>query len=78
MSTLDAWRELREQERACGLCGKDPAEGWAKIGDVRYCHGDYDPDPTCYMRAQVLMIPNAYTSANSNEWRVAFLLDGEK
>lgn len=38
--------------QACGLCGKDPAEGFAMLGDVRYCHGDWTPDPTCYMRAQ--------------------------
>lgn len=37
---------------ACGLCGKDPAEGFATVDDVRYCHGDFTPDPTCYMAAQ--------------------------
>lgn len=37
---------------ACGLCFKDPAEGYASIGDLRFCHGDDDPEPTCYMRAQ--------------------------
>lgn len=32
----------------CGLCGKD-AEGYARIGNTRYCHeGD---DPTCFQRA---------------------------
>lgn len=35
---------------ACGLCGRDPATGTAFIGDVRYCHGDHDPTPTCYMQ----------------------------
>lgn len=36
----------------CGLCGADPAHGYALIGDTRFCHGDDDPEPTCYMRAQ--------------------------
>lgn len=35
----------------CGSCGRDPAAGLAAIGDVRYCHGDWDRSPTCYMRA---------------------------
>ncbi len=39
--------------QACGLCGKDPAEGFASIDGVRYCHGDCDPEPTCYVRAQL-------------------------
>jgi hypothetical protein len=34
----------------CGLCLKDPAEGYAKIGAIRYCHGDND-EITCYQRA---------------------------
>lgn len=36
----------------CALCGRDPAAGLASIGDERYCHGDEDPEPTCYMRSQ--------------------------
>jgi hypothetical protein len=36
----------------CGLCARDPAAGFASVGDVWYCHGDEDPEPTCYMRAQ--------------------------
>lgn len=32
----------------CGLCGRDPAEGFAMHGDQRYCHGDF-VYPTCYM-----------------------------
>lgn len=32
----------------CGLCGKDPAEGFASVNGVRFCHGD-DDDTTCYM-----------------------------
>lgn len=39
-------------KRRCGVCGKDPAAGFASIGEMFYCHGDYDPEPTCYMRAQ--------------------------
>lgn len=42
----------RKNKQACGLCGKDPAAGFASIDDVRYCHGDDDPEPTCYMRSQ--------------------------
>jgi hypothetical protein len=34
----------------CVVCGKNPAAGWAWIGEDRYCHGDEDPDVTCYMR----------------------------
>lgn len=36
----------------CSLCGRDPAVGFASVGDDWYCHGDFDPEPTCYMRAQ--------------------------
>lgn len=34
----------------CARCGK-PAQGYATIGDERYCHGDQE-QPTCYMREQ--------------------------
>jgi hypothetical protein len=40
----------------CALCGRDPATGFATATaepggvDVRLCHGDLDPEPTCYMR----------------------------
>ena len=37
---------------ACALCGRDPAAGLASIGDYRFCHGDADELPTCYMQAQ--------------------------
>lgn len=37
---------------ACALCGRDPAAGFATVGNERYCHGDGDLEPTCYMRAQ--------------------------
>ena len=37
-------------EEPCGLCGCR-ATGLAYLGDVRYCHGDGDGDPTCYMVA---------------------------
>jgi len=36
----------------CALCGRDPAAGFAMVGDDWYCHGDCDAEPTCYMRAQ--------------------------
>lgn len=47
---------MPDQPRAaCGRCGKDPADGFAMIGDTRYCHGDSHPEgrpdltvPTCY------------------------------
>ena len=35
----------------CALCG-EPAKGYATVNDVRYCHGDDDPSPTCYMRVR--------------------------
>lgn len=54
-------------KQSCGLCGRDPAAGWAKIGDVRYCHGDLDTVPTCYMKAQPLLAP----------WRVEHNQDSE-
>lgn len=41
----------RREARSCGLCG-EPATGLAAINDQRYCHGDHDPSPTCYERAQ--------------------------
>lgn len=34
----------------CGLCG-ERATGFAEVDGVRYCHGDDEPDPTCYMLA---------------------------
>lgn len=34
---------------ACGLCHKDPAEGLASVGAIRYCHEG--GSPTCYERA---------------------------
>lgn len=35
----------------CALCDR-PAIGHAFIGDLRYCHGDDDPEPTCYEQGQ--------------------------
>lgn len=34
----------------CARCGKDPAEGFAMIGDDRYCHES--ERPSCYELAQ--------------------------
>ena len=42
----------KKSKKACALCGRDPAAGFATIDGERYCHGDDDPDPTCYMRGQ--------------------------
>jgi hypothetical protein len=36
-------------DERCARCGKQ-AEGFASIGDKRYCHGDQD-GLTCYMLA---------------------------
>jgi hypothetical protein len=50
---------MTNSKEKCGLCGKDPAEGFAMIGDIRYCHGDSSnvlsfltmvDKPTCYMK----------------------------
>ena len=38
----------------CALCGRDPAAGFASIDDDWFCHGDDDPEPTCYMRSQMV------------------------
>jgi hypothetical protein len=42
-------------KRKCGICGLDPAEGFAsswtkEAGEVFYCHGD-DDGVSCYERA---------------------------
>lgn len=34
-------------DEKCGLCDHDPACGFAKHGDTRYCHGD-DETHDCY------------------------------
>lgn len=41
-------------EKDAGLCGRcgQPAMGVAYINETRYCHGTYDPGPTCYELAQ--------------------------
>jgi hypothetical protein len=36
----------------CAACGKNPAVGFASINGEWYCHGDWEPDPTCYMRGK--------------------------
>jgi hypothetical protein len=58
-------RETLFGRGSCGLCGKTPPPGWAAIGDQFYCHGDFDPSPTCYMRAQIDLarIP-------TSDWRI--------
>lgn len=42
---------VEQRSKACVLCGRDPAAGFATINGERYCHGDVDPEPTCYMEA---------------------------
>lgn len=49
----------------CAECGGH-ATGLATIGSDRYCHGDYDTEPTCYMRAQWrLSLGRAYDRGDS-------------
>ena len=42
--------KIEARPEACGRCFKDPAAGYATIGDIRFCHGD--DDPSCYMLTQ--------------------------
>lgn len=60
---------VRVSKKACGLCGKDPAAGFAAIGDTFYCHGDDDPEPTCYMRSQWKMIGARSVDAHASDLR---------
>ncbi|VXC07658.1 hypothetical protein AERO9AM_30617 [Aeromicrobium sp. 9AM] len=41
-----------ESIETCGWCGRNPATGLASICEVRLCHGDDDPEPTCYQLQQ--------------------------
>lgn len=45
---VTATKHMAEPER-CAACGQ-VAGGWAFINGKRYCHGDDDPTPTCYMK----------------------------
>lgn len=45
----------------CYWCGRDPAAGLASINDHRFCHGDDDPEPTCYQMAQWAPSSNRWT-----------------
>jgi hypothetical protein len=57
----------------CALCGTDPAKGFASVNDEWFCHGDFDPDPTCYMRAQRPKPEIAFSEAGDpNHWHVTF------
>lgn len=40
------------RKHQCGLCGRRPATGHARIDLTWFCHGDDDPSPTCYERSQ--------------------------
>lgn len=58
-------------KQVCGLCGRDPAAGYAMVDTVRYCHGDFDPDPTCYMKAQSRMgLGSCAVSWDFSQWSV--------
>jgi hypothetical protein len=51
MNRDEALRELRDAagvSELCVHCGR-VATGFARIGVDRLCHGDDDPEPTCYM-----------------------------
>lgn len=58
----------------CGLCG-GTATGLASIdlgnGQVRFCHGDDDAEPTCYERATWSQTPLA-------DWEKEILHDMER
>lgn len=41
----------------CGLCSR-PATGHAQLNGQRYCHGDGEPEPTCYQVACWRSQPN--------------------
>lgn len=45
----------RRSRVACGLCGRDPARGYASRRGTRYCHGDWTRSLTCYERANDLI-----------------------
>jgi hypothetical protein len=47
-------------KRRCGLCGLDPAAGFASINGVFYCHGDEDEESTCYMQAMANAATNVW------------------
>lgn len=55
-------------DRACGLCGKDPAAGYASAitdsGVTWYCHGDEDSEPTCFMLSLYATFPLLLASAS--------------
>jgi hypothetical protein len=57
---------MRSERAECGRCGKDPAEGFAEIDGVRYCHGTSQA-VTCYENAVLSQGPDDLTSAY---WRV--------
>jgi hypothetical protein len=48
---LERRRQQRNAPAPCAFCGKEKASGYAFIGDLRYCHGNDDPTPTCYTQA---------------------------
>ena len=49
-----------DQHEVCALCG-GKATGLATYGGSRFCHGDFDPSPTCYTQAQLLLLRAAFS-----------------
>lgn len=45
---MSAMRPMTHGFGACKRCGKNPAEGFASIGDDWYCHPDDESEPDCY------------------------------
>lgn len=52
LAELDVPGEELTAPGPCALCDRDPALGFASIDGEWYCHGDWQPDPTCYMLGQ--------------------------
>jgi hypothetical protein len=44
---MSLWTEPPSEE-PCARCGRETATGLAFIDNARYCHGDFDIEPTCY------------------------------
>ncbi len=50
---ISTFKSFSFSEDSCGRCGLTPAEGYAKMGGTRYCHGDQE-EPTCYVKEVTL------------------------
>lgn len=52
--------------RTCGRCGKTrPDLDMGSFADVPYCHGSWDPSPTCYETATL----DAFDDADEQRFR---------